>query len=302
MQRILVIITCVLIIILWWYWPYINFYAGNYYYNNYRSMKAIDAFTQAINSNRLHEEFLGKSYFGRGQSKIDLAYVTKAKDEVIFEALQDYNKAISIIPDNPFYYRERGAAYSYLGGYEEAFQDFEKIREYENGKPMWSLVRKGGLEKRLGNYEEAISNLKEVIDAWSPIPLMPPNYHLALTYLELEQYEDAIGAINEGEKAQTDYGSAYQIRACAEANLGHFDLALSDYEKAVAINKATISETYVDYPSYQHNKKIETEELAYLKSLAQNPSQADNELLKKMCFQNWWQLYFDNKRERSRLL
>jgi tetratricopeptide (TPR) repeat protein len=286
----------------WWFSPHINFYAANYRYNNYGYDDAINAYSSAIKSNRLQGEMLGKSYFGRAQAKLDLSYSTHAPDEKLYDALQDYDKAIQLIPDNPYYYRERGTVFSYLGAYDEAFKDFETLDKLEGGKRLWSLVRKGGLEKRLGEHDRAIVTLQEAIEIWEPAPVMPPNYHLALTYLELQQYENVIKAIDEGEKAQNDYGSAYQIRACAKANLGLYESALADYEKGVSLNRSFRGETKVSYPSSEHNARIEKEELEYFRSLAKETEEPVAERLKQLCFQNWWQLYYDKKRERSDLL
>lgn len=207
-----------------------------------------------------------------------------------------------LISDNPYYYRERGSAFSYLGAYEEAFGDFDKVSAFEGNPPLWSLVRKGGLEKRLGNYNQAISTLNAAIDAWKPASVMPPNYHLALTYLELGEFGEAIEAINEGELAQADYGAAYQIRGCAYANLGQYEAAFADYKKGVDLNRSYRTNSDIIYPAQVHNNRIEQDELSYIKSLADNLVQPTSDKLESLCFQSWWQLHYDNKRERSSYL
>lgn len=300
--RLISIVIAIIISVVWWYWPQLSFYAGNYRYNNYQYTDAIKHYTNAIHSNRLNSTMLGKSHFGRAQSVLNLAFATRSGDAEIYSALQDYNKAIELISDNPYYYRERGTAYSYLGAYEEAFNDFDTISEYEGSLPLWSLVRKGGLEKRLGNYNQAILTLNAAIDAWQPEPVMPPNYHLALTYLELGQFGKAIEAINEGEKAQTDYGSAYQIRGCAYANLGQYEAAFADYKKGVDLNQSYRIQSDIIYPVQEHNSRVEQEELNYIQSLSDKLVQPSSDKLEKLCFQSWWQLHYDNKRERSSYL
>ncbi|GEM_PF-6018039 len=286
----------------WWYWPHINFFIGNYKYNNYYYTDAIEAYSKSIRAKHVSDTLLGKSYFSRAKSKLNLAFATRGSDEDIYDALQDYNTAINLIPNNPYYYRERGTALSYLGAYEEAFDDFELVGELEGEPPLWSLVRKGGLQKRLGNYDQAIAIFEEVIAAWAPTSVMPPNYHLTLTYMELNEYEKALAAITEGLNAQTDYGPAYQIKGCIEANLGLFKEALTDYEKGVLLKQSFRDETSLTYPSWAHDEKIEQKETDYLRALAQGTEKANAGQLKQLCSQSWWRLHFDKKRNRSRLL
>ncbi len=286
----------------WWFWPHFNYYLGNYKRNNYQYEEAIKAYTSAINANRLDEAKLANAYFGRAEAKHDLAYATNAGDEALFDALQDYAAAIGLNPEEPFYYRQRGTVYAYLGAYPEAFADFERMRPFEYDKPVWSLVRKGGLQKRLGDYEGALKSLQTVIDIWRPEPLMPPNYHMALTYSRMGEFELAISALDEGMKAQPDYGSAYRVRGCAKAKLGRFQEGLDDFQRGYDIIIEYYDESGPLYPSGEHNIRNLKDTLQFLKDLSSGRAEPNADRLRELCNGNWWSMYFDKARDRSPLL
>ena len=78
----------------WWFWPQMNYFAGNYRYNNDNYSDAIDAYSVAIDSNRLEPEIVGKSYFGRAEAKLAIAYTTLGSDEDIYAAVNDYDLSL----------------------------------------------------------------------------------------------------------------------------------------------------------------------------------------------------------------
>ena len=196
----------------WYIWPSMQYLAANTQLTDYRYREAITNYNKAINSNRLFDMWLHRAYFGRAEAHLGFAIQTRSGDRDIILALDDYSKAVNLNSDTPIYFRNRGTAYTLVGAYDEAFADFETLQILEGDLPMWSLVRKGGLLRQLGRYEEAHQAFQTVLDIWDR-PLMPPYYHMALTYKEQGQHHLVIKAIDEGMKAQSNYGIAFKERA-----------------------------------------------------------------------------------------
>lgn len=282
----------------WNFWPDLDIYTGAAWLKEGDYQRAIDAFTRAIESERLADDQLAEAYAGRAEARSALAYATRAGDAAWIEALEDFTAAIKLKPKDPYLYRGRGSVHTYLGAYPEAFADFAAMRPLEGDKPMWSLVRKGGLQRMLGDYEGALESFRAVINAWKPVPLMPPNYHMALTYMKQGRYQLAIDAIDEGMRAQTDYGSAFQFRGCAKANLGRFPEALKDLQHGVDLNRNFRTDR-PSYPSTEHNERADREDLKLLQDIVAGRIKPDADRIKRLCFRNWWSLYFDKKRKRS---
>ena len=283
----------------WYFWPFLQYFAAKAQFDDSQFEKSISSFSKAIESKKLEGNLLHRAYFGRAEARIFLASYTRADDKDVLLALEDYSQAIALNSQIPIYFRSRGTAYSMLGAYDEAFADFETLRLLEGDFPMWSLVRKGGLLKRLGQYEEAHLAFQTVLGIWNE-PLMPPYYHMALTYKEQGEHQLLVKAIDEGMKAQSDYGSAYKERACAKAKLGRFDEAVIDYEQGIKLDAKWSYDA--GYPSFEHNTNVETKEFEYLKLLATGAVSPNQETIQKLCKQDWWHLYFDQKREKSHLL
>jgi small glutamine-rich tetratricopeptide repeat-containing protein alpha len=71
------------------------------------------------------------------------------------KAIENYNKAIELIPDNAIYYSNRAAAYSHMGSYEKAVEDCKtSIRLNPNYSKAYG--RLGLAYFSLGKYAEAV--------------------------------------------------------------------------------------------------------------------------------------------------
>lgn len=283
-------------------WPYILVRLADDYGLNRRYEKSIEAYTSAIRTGRLDWETLASAYAGRAEDRLHLAQALGEEDSAFMIALEDYSEAIRLNPDGENYYSGRGEVYGILGAYSEAFEDFDRRRALEGARPMWSLIGRGGLHRQLGEYDLAIQSFEEVIDAWAPEGLMPPNYHLALTYMKMGRFEEALAALDAGIKAQKDFAFAFIMRGCVKANLGRYDEAVADYERGMELKELYPTNPDRTYPSDEFDDAVFAGELSYLRDLASGRTEPDAKRLAAFGQKGWWMLRYQVRRERSAVL
>ena len=267
-----------------------------------RYEEAIEALSKIIDGAN-DRAVLERAYAERAEAWDGLGYEKPGDDEPLLKALEDYSRAIRVYGENQLTRRHRATVLADLGAYDEAFEELRELEKLEasTNVPFWSLVRKGGIKRILGDYEGAIRAFDQAIENFAPEPVMPPNYHKAITLLKMKSPELALQALDEGLKAQADFSGAYEFRACALAALGRFDEALIDLEKGERL-AAALPAPEADLASVNHDKKVEADRKALLEAAAageQTPTQA---MLDGLCFSSWWMTHFQKPRERSALL
>lgn len=82
-------------------------------------------------------------------------------------AIDFYNKALEIVPDNTIYHSNRAAAYSASGDHESALKDAQKSVELDP-KYVKGWTRLGTAHYALGNFAEAQEAYEKVIEAEGP--------------------------------------------------------------------------------------------------------------------------------------
>lgn len=267
-----------------------------------RYSEAIEALSKII-ENASDRALLERAYSERGEAWQSLGFEEPGNDQPLVEALNDYSRAIRVYAENQLTRRYRATAYAELGAYDEALEELKELEKLEasTNVPFWSLVRMGGIKRLLGDYEGAIKDFDQAIENYAPNPVMPPNYHKAITLLKMKEPERALQALDEGLKAQPDYPSAYEFRACAYAALGRFEEALRDFEKSQELSTA-FPEPEAKLASVEHDKRVQSERRALLKAAAAGKKSPDQNELDELCFSSWWMTHFQKPRARSALL
>ncbi|MFZ3122344.1 MAG: tetratricopeptide repeat protein [Thermodesulfovibrionales bacterium] len=115
------------------------------------------------------------------------------------EALNAYNKAIQLDPQDAITFSYRGLAYDNLGNLQQAFNDYNKAIQLDP-KDASAYIFRGGAQAELENYQQAINDYSKAIQ------LNP---------------KDAI---------------AYSLRGLAQAGLKNYQQAINDYSKAIQLD------------------------------------------------------------------
>ena len=164
-------------------------------------------------------------YYNRGDTFFDLG---KFED-----AIQDYNKAIDLNPNNASYYYNRGTTFANLEKFEDAIQDYNKAIDL-NPNDESVYYNRGVAFIYLNEYEKAIENLSKAID-------LNPNkdstyYNRGIAFTNLSDSEKAIKDFNKAIDLNSNNASYYNNRGTLYINQGNYDEAVKDFSKAIDLN------------------------------------------------------------------
>jgi tetratricopeptide (TPR) repeat protein len=150
----------------------------------------------------------------------------------IKEAIDYYNKAISITPDYIYFYNNRGAAYAKLGQYQRAIEDYNQAIRLKPDHPG-AYYNRGLAYADLGQYQLAIENFNSSIrlkldnaDAYN---------NLGTTYLKCGQYQQAIENCNQAIRLKPNDANGYYNRGIAYGKLGQHQREIEDYNQAIRL-------------------------------------------------------------------
>jgi tetratricopeptide (TPR) repeat protein len=197
--------------------------------------EAIKLYTAAI---RLKES--ASFYAARGHCHYNL-------DEYV-RALEDYNHALEMRPNNPDYLRMKSSVLFKLKRLSEAqdalemaerldpndkwiqkkkeFYQSDAVKAYDRGQKGFELMK-------AGKYEEAIGELTEAIYTNPDEPLY--YFNRGVCYLQLQRYELSLKDLRDAVARKRDFAKAYDAIGWAEYNLGKYDEALEAINTAVKL-------------------------------------------------------------------
>ena len=146
------------------------------------------------------------------------------------EALADLGRAIDLTPDDAWAISRRGAAYAEMGRYEEALADLGRAIDLTPGDP-WAISRRGAAYAEMGRYEEALADLGRAID------LTPDDAWTigsrGQAYREMSRYEEALADFSRAIDLAPDYAWAIASRGEAYRLMGRYEEALADFSRAI---------------------------------------------------------------------
>ena len=147
-------------------------------------------------------------------------------------AVNAYDKAIRLTPDEAAAYNNRGNAKNTLGLYKEAIGDYDEALRL---KPDYAEAysNRGVAKAALGRRKEAITDHDEAIR-------LKPDYAAAYSNrgaakAALGQHKEAIGDYDEALRLKPGYAEAYGNRGNAKAALGRHKQAITDYDEMLRL-------------------------------------------------------------------
>jgi tetratricopeptide (TPR) repeat protein len=165
-----------------------------------------------------------------------LAYINRG---VIFDAvgqfdkaIESYNKAVIANPDDYRAYYNRGLSYDKVGRIVEAIEDFQRATKLNAMDPR-AYNNLGVLYSKLGMYDKSIAALNYAITLEPNNPVTYNNLGLIYTYSS--QFNRAIEDFTKAIVVNQNYASAYYNRGDAYLRTGNKELAVSDFQKACAL-------------------------------------------------------------------
>ena len=89
--------------------------------------------------------------------------IKKTQDGLYGEAIEEFDRSISLDPNNPRPYRGRGYVYVMLAMFEEAILDFNKAIELDPND-SYAFFSRGEISRRMGKNESAVADYTRAID------------------------------------------------------------------------------------------------------------------------------------------
>ncbi|MCA2885319.1 serine protease [Microcystis sp. M043S1] len=210
------------------------------------------------------------AWYGKG-----LALGALDKDQPAIEALQ---QAINTLPKredlkkfHSSILQKQSVVYRYLENYEQALSVINQTISLVPNNPNY-YNEKYGVLSGLKRYDEGLAAITQAINL---APRAAWYYNRGILYYNQQKYDLALSDYNKAIDINPNYAEAYYNRGILYKNLQKYDLALSDYSKAIDINPNLA----VAYNSrgilYSDQQKYELALSDYNKAIDINPNYAE---------------------------
>jgi tetratricopeptide (TPR) repeat protein len=148
------------------------------------------------------------------------------------KALADYERALSLNPDDALAYLNRGNVYDELKDYPKALADYERALSL-NPDDAQAYLNRGNVYDELKDYPKALADYERALS------LNPDDalayYNRGNVYAELKDYPKALADYNQALRINPEFGEAYGNRGLMYARLGETEKAVADMEKAAQL-------------------------------------------------------------------
>ncbi len=148
-------------------------------------------------------------------------------------AIEDFDRALELSPDDERIYGSRGIAYSFNESYEHALRDFNKALELDP-QSSWTYASRGKTYHLLKEYQQALEDFDRALE-------LNPNYswtyaNRGKTYYILKKYQQAIKDYDRAIALGPDYTWAYAKRGETYRLLNEYQRAIADYDQAITLD------------------------------------------------------------------
>ena len=188
------------------------------------------------------------------------------------EAVDLFDQALAINPENPFVLNNRGNALKELERYEEALASYEKAialkADYAD-----AFYNQGVALKELKRFEEAVASYDRAI-------MLRPGYTAAYynrgnALKELHRYKEALVSYESALAIRPHYAEACCNRGVALQKLKRYEDALVSYERALAI-KPDYAEAFLNSGvALQKLERYEEAVMCYDRAITLKPENAE---------------------------
>ncbi len=149
------------------------------------------------------------------------------------QALEYFDEAIQLDPNNAEYFNNRGNTYSFLKQYESAKEDYTQAIRLA---PDYYLpyLGLGNVYDDLGEPEQAIEKYGQAIEL-EPDNVQPYRNRGA-TLMHMREFKQALPDLDRAIELNSNYVLAYISRSVTHAALNQYDEATLDYARATALD------------------------------------------------------------------
>ena len=154
------------------------------------------------------------------------------KQNLLNQAVENYNKAIKINPNYAQAYNNLGAAFHKRNKISDAINSFKKATSLKPNfaEPFNNL---GNIMFELGNFEEALSYFERTIEIKHDFEIIFAN--LGKTNLELGKKKEALDNFKKALKLKQDSPEIYNNIGVVYSALSRFDESLLSFKKAIEL-------------------------------------------------------------------
>jgi len=151
------------------------------------------------------------------------------------QAIEDFNRAIQLFPENPAVYNNRGSTLLALGLAQEAVKDFDRAIALAPGYAA-SYNNRAAAYTRLGMSSDAIRDYTKAIELAPQTPA--PLGGRGRAHLAQQRPHAALRDFNRAINADGRFAAGYRARAEAKLAIQRYDDAAEDLSRAAAFDAA----------------------------------------------------------------
>ncbi len=163
------------------------------------------------------------------------------------EALTDFNRSLELRPDVSATLSNRGVTYMDLGRYDESIADLDRSLKLKPDDAD-SLNNRGGAYYFMQRYDEALADINRSLE------LSPDEadvlYNRGNTYIKMERYDEALADFNRYLELRPEDTAALYNLACLFSIWGKTKKALGYLEKAIGLDDEYINMAKTDNDFY----------------------------------------------------
>lgn len=153
------------------------------------------------------------------------------------DALGDFDKAQSFIPNDVRAITRRGVTYILMSRYEDALGDLSRAITLDK-KDVWAIAIRGETYRRMRHYQDALIDLDKAITldektAW-PIAIRGETYRL------MGRYQEALADLERALALDEKETWVLAIRGDVYRRMGRYEDALTDLQRAIALDEKNI--------------------------------------------------------------